>query len=166
MRSILFIALLLIYASCKKEKVTAGERVEIYLLKTIRLVSGKCQIDASLSVIEDTALIRNSDMLEYAQSASELKLSEAAFQKIKSLWDNTPFAVTVDRQVVYYGIYKPYISSSSCNHSITMQPVPLSDKKVAFQLGYPGLLAGAAIDDQRNNSRLLATFKSQGKLKP
>ncbi len=76
--------------------------------------------------------------------------------------DGTPFGVVVDKQVIYYGILKPSYSSSSCANSITMDYVG-TNNKIAMNLGYAG--ADINIDDQRNNSKLLATLRNQGKLK-
>lgn len=166
MRQLLFIALLItLCLSCKREKISGGETVEIYLLKTIQTVSGKCQIDPSLSVIQDIPTIRNQDILEYSQTSYEFKLSDVAFQKVKTFLDWTPFAVTVGKQVIYYGFFKPGISSSSCNHSITMDIAWSSEKKIVLRLGYPTPPTGITIDDQRNNAKLLATLRTQGKLR-
>ena len=80
--------------------------------------------------------------------------------------DRTPFAITVDKQVIYYGLFKPSISSSSCDHSITMDVSWSSASKIVLRLGYPGQLPGVTIDDQRNNPILLASLEKQGKLQP
>lgn len=76
-----------------------------------------------------------------------------------------PFAVTVDKQVIYYGFFKPIISSSSCDHSITMDLDWTSGNKITLKLGYPGQVQGVTIDDKRNDSKLIATLRQQGKLK-
>ena len=152
--------------SCNKQNITAGEPVEIYLLKTVQLVAGKCQIDPSSSAIEDAPTITNKDIINYSQTLNTFKLSDPAYQKVKTFKDRTPFAVTVDKQVIYYGFFKPAFSSSSCDHSITMDIAWSSESKIVLRLGYPSLLAGVTIDDQRNNPTLLATLKKQGKLQP
>ncbi|OQP56850.1 hypothetical protein A3860_09710 [Niastella vici] len=156
----------IILLSCKKDKVSGGETVEIYLLKTSQTVPGKCQIDAAASSIQDTPEITNDDILEYSQIAREFKLSAIAIQKVKAFHDFTPFAVTVDRKVIYYGFFKPGISSSSCTNSITMDISLSSGNKIVLRLGYPAAIDDAGFDDQRNNSWLLGTLEKQGKLRP
>ena len=47
-------------------------------------------------------------------SGCRFTLNFAAMQKIEVLSDGTPFAVTVDKEVIAYGIFKPIFSSSSC----------------------------------------------------
>jgi hypothetical protein len=170
MRPLLFIlTITVICLSCKKDNIKAGETVEIYLLKTIQTVSGKCQINSSTSVLQETAIIKNQDILEYSQIDYQFKLTDTAMQKVKTFKDFTPFAVTVDKQVIYYGFFKPSFSSSSCDNSITMDiawaPQGMVTNKISLKLGYPGALQGVTIDDQRNNTKLLATLKKQGKLK-
>ena len=165
MRSLLFILVLTSCClSCKKDKIKAGGTVEIYLLKTIQIVPGKCQIEASASILQDTATIKNHDILGYSQTNYEFKLTDTAIQKVRSLRDFTPFAVTVDKQVIYYGFFKPSFSSSTCHNSITMDVDWTTGNNISLRLGYPGPLQGGTIDDQRNNPKLIATLKNQGKL--
>ena len=149
MRPIFFFLTIVIFCiSCKKEYVKGGEAVEVYLLKRSQLVTGRCQIDPLLSVLQDTAIIKNQDILEYSQSKYEFKLTE-----------------TVDKQVIYYGFFKPSVSSSSCDHSITMDLDWTSGNKINLRLGYPSLMQSVTIDDERNHSMLIATLRNQGKLK-
>lgn len=159
---LLTLTIIAICLSCKKDKVQAGENVEIFLLKTAQLVTGKCQIDSSASVIQDTPFVKNQDILEYSKANYQFALTDISIQKIRKLAEGTPFAVVVDKQVIYYGILKTGISSSSCPHSITMDNIGINNK-ITMNLGYAG--ADINIDDQRNNPKLLATLKNQGKLK-
>jgi hypothetical protein len=163
MRTLLFIlALTAFCTSCKKNTVKPGEVVEIYLFKTSLAVPGKCQVDPSTAVLQDTSIIKNQDILAYSRNNYQFKLTKSAIEKVKIFRDFTPFAVTVDRKVIYYGIFKPSFSSSSCDHSITMDLDWVEN--IFLRLGYPGLPQGVTIDDQRNNSLLIATLKNQGKL--
>ncbi|NEU07625.1 hypothetical protein GZH53_04795 [Flavihumibacter sp. R14] len=164
MRSLFYVLTIIVLClSCKKDNQKAGKPVEIYLLKNYQLMAGKCQVDPSASVLQDIPAIRNQDILEYSETKYQFKLTNAAIQKVKDLRDFTPFAVTVDKQVIYYGFFKPGISSSSCDHSITMDVVWGSDK-ISMKLGYPGQMQGVIIDDQRNNPNLITALKNQGKL--
>lgn len=165
MRPLYFILIMnMLFLSCKKDNVKAGRTVEIYLLKNYQVMAGKCQVDPSLSVLQDTATIKNQDILQYSKTEYQFKLTDIAIKKVKAFRDKTPFAVTVDKQVIYYGFFKPSISSSSCDNSITMDIAWASDNKISIKLGYPGQLQGVTIDDQRNNPNLITTLKNQGKL--
>lgn len=169
MRPLLFIlTIAAICLSCKKDNIKAGEPVEpieIYLLKAYQTVTAKCLIDLSASTLQDTATIKNKDILEYSKNDYQLKLTDAAIQKVKTFKDKMPFAVTVDKQVIYYGFFKPNFSSSSCNNSITMDLDWTSANKISLKLGYPGQTQGVPIEDQRNDPKLIAALKKQNKLK-
>jgi len=166
MRKVLLILIIISASlSCKKDKIKAGDTVEFYLLKTYQVINRRCQIDPSATILRDTAMIRDQDIIQYSQNNYEFTLSNAAIEKVKTLKDQTPFAVTVDKQVVYYGFFKPSYSSSSCDYSITMDIAWTFRDKISLRLGYPGVLDGITIDDQRNHPKLVATLRKQGKLK-
>ena len=166
MRQLFFmLAIAATFISCKKDGVKPGNTVEIYLLKTTQIITGKCKIDAAASVLQDTAVVKNEDILEYSQTSYQFRLTNIAMQKVRAFRDFTAFAVTVDKQVIYYGFFKPSISSSSCDQSITMDIDWTDGNKINLKLGYPGILPGVNIDDLRNHPQLIATLKNQGKLR-
>ena len=161
---LLLLAFFIITNSCNKKNI-AGSVVEIYSLKTVQFVTNKCQVDGSRSMIEDTPLVTNHDIVEYAKTNYEFKLTDEGIQKLQVLRARNAFAVTVDKQVIYYGIYMPDYLSSSCDHSITMGQIWSSDNKIIMRLGYPGQLQGVTIDDKRNDPTLLAALANQNKLR-
>ncbi|MBL0355667.1 MAG: hypothetical protein IPP72_01725 [Chitinophagaceae bacterium] len=165
MRYLIFILLVsAVCFSCKKD--TAGKPVEIYLLKTYQTVTGKCQVNASTALLKDTAMIANNDILAYSPTLYQFKLSERALQKAKDLDDFTPFAVCVDKEVIYYGIFKSNFSSSSCDNSITMDAGwGGANNHITMNLGYPGTTEATVIDDLRNDPVLITSLQQQGKLK-
>ena len=154
-----------IFFSCKKDTTKAGEKVEIYILKTYKTVVGKCQVDPSTAVLQNTPTVTNDDIIEYSPTAYTFKLSDNAIEKIKNLKDFAAFAVTVDKRLIYYGFFKPGYSSSSCDHSITMDIAWAANDKILMSLGYPGPMQSITIADERNNPLLIATLQAQGKLK-
>jgi hypothetical protein len=165
MKSVVFVVVIMAtFLSCKKESISAGETVEIYLLKKAQLVTGKCQVEASQSMLQDTPTIKNLDILAYDSFTHQFKLTDSSIQKVKTFRDATPFAVTVDRQVIYYGFFKPAYSSSACDASITMDLDWTTGNRINLRLGYPGQMQGMIIDDNRNDPKLLETLKQQGKL--
>ena len=136
MRALIYVLTLATLSfSCSKNKVNTGESVEIYLLEKYQTVAGKCQIDPSVSVLQNTATIKNQDILEYSTANHKFTLSDPAIQKVKAFRDFTPFAVTIDKRVIYYGFFKPAISSSSCNNSITMDVDWTTGNKISLNLG-------------------------------
>lgn len=162
MRPLLFIVITcLFFLSCKKD-LKSGDTVEIYVLKNSLPVAGKCQVDPATAILQDTALVKNQDILEYYRSTHQFALSDHSMQEIKTLADRTPFAVVVNKQVVYYAILKPSYSSSSCTSSITADYVGTGNR-ITMNLGYVG--ADLDIDDQRNNPVLIEALRNQGKLR-
>ncbi len=83
---ILIIATML--TSCRKDKIKPGETVEIYLLQKEQRVPGKCQIDGSASLLQDTATIKNQDILDYSQTKYQFTLSGPGVEKIKTFRDS------------------------------------------------------------------------------
>ena len=153
--------------ACKKDKAGAEKNVEFYLLESYQLVTGKCQVDPSTTRLQNSALVSNDDILWYDESDHEYRLTTSAVQKINGLQGRTPFAVTVDKQIIYLGIYMPPIMSSTCEHSITMYASTQANTAY-MMLGYPGWIrtpGTSTINDQRNDASLLAALKAQGKLR-
>ena len=162
MRLLFVLMVIFLFCSCEKNQVEPGEKVEIYLLKNNPMVVGKCQVNSSIAVLDDTAIVKNDDVIAYSKSSYQFTLTGIAYERIKKIRNGAPFAVVLDTQVVYYGIAMSSFSSSSCSESITMDYVG-SGNQITMSLGYPG--TNVHIDDQRNNSKLLATLKYQKKLK-
>ena len=159
----LFIACLLL--SCNKENTGGGKPVEFYLLDSFSYVNGQCKVDPASAILKPVPFISNDDIIAYSKSAYTYRISAAAINRVKAFEGRIPFAVTVDKQVVYFAFFNEIILSSSCEHSISMDLDWASQDKILLQLGYPGTAQGVSIDDQRNNSVLLAALSSQGKLK-
>jgi len=146
----------LLFITCKKNDNEA--KVEIYALKTYSLVPTQCKVEPTSAVLADTPLIKNENILGYSQAAYEFMVDSAGSSKVRDL--QGAFAVTVNKQIIYYGIFKPFTSSSSCNQSITISAI---SNKLMVRLGYP-TLTGIYIDDQRNNPILITALQKQGKL--
>jgi len=165
----LFFLLVVLLAGfgCKKatHKPAGNQRVEIYGLEGYQLVPNKCQVNPSTAVLNTTPVISNSEIISYSKGSHEFRLTNPGKEASKAFENMFTFAVTVDREVIYYGIYKPFTSSSSCDHSITMN-IAFSTGNLSMILGYPSTMAGVTIDDQRNNPKLLAALDAQGKLSP
>ena len=163
MKKLAIISLLfLLFQHCKKDTTVPGDDVVFYRLKSYQLVPNKCQVDTLTAILADTALIGNDEIISYSKKTYQYKITASAINKLKALADGTPFAVTVDNKVIYYGINKPSYSSSTCFNSITLDYV-IPDNNIKINIGYPG--PGTGIDDQRNNALLMATLRKQGKLR-
>lgn len=134
--------------------------MEFYLLKNAQMVSGKCLVETG--ELEPASLIANDDILSYSSEEHQFRIKNNASARINALKDGTPFAVAVNGQVIYFGIFKPGYSSSSCFDSITMD-FAINDR-IFMRLGYPGTIQGVTVKDERNHPELMATLEAQGKL--
>ena len=166
-RLVIFLAVLLSGLSCKKSsyKPQGNGLVEIYGLESYHFVPNKCQVDPSSAVLKVIPVITNSQIISYSKGDYEFRLTNPGKEAAKAFKDIFVFAVTVNKEVIYYGIYKPFTSSSSCDHSITMN-ISYPNSNLSMRLGYPSPMPGITIDDQRNNPKLLAALEAQGKLAP
>ena len=163
---LLFSSFILFYSGCNKESSEAGEVVEIYLLKEYSLVTNRCEIVKSSIVLKDSELISNDDIHSYLHSTHKMILKDDGMAKLESVHDGTPFCMTVDKEIIYSGFFKPGYSSSTCFHSVTIDPLPYLTNQISINLGYPSTPDDFPIDpDPRDNSLLIETLKKQGKLK-
>lgn len=122
-------------------------------------------MDAAAAVLQETAVIKNVEILEYPQTNFQFRPTNIAMQKVKTFRDFTAFAITVNKQVIYYGFFKPSVSGSSCDQSITMGINWTDDNKINLKLGYPGSFQYVNIHDLPNHPQLIATLKNKGTLK-
>jgi hypothetical protein len=171
-KQILVLSCLVLLLSCSKSDSGspvngASGKVEIYLLNKVEWVPGKCEVNGARSIPDALPVITNNDIIAYYSSVYEFEVNSDAFKRIIGLSDKTPFVVTLNKEVIYYGIYKPFISSSSCDHSITMSTLNynINEFRLQMRLGYPGLLQGVTVEDLRNHNNLLSALEKQGKLK-
>jgi hypothetical protein len=162
MRKLFFIApLLLLLSSCSKEAATG--RIAIYQLSSYTMVAGKCQVDGATARLNQQPLLDDRDIISYDANNYEYTLTSAAAAKLSALPARVAMAFTIDEEPVFYLVNMPSILSSSCWESITMDAF-YSGNKMHLRLGYPGITVGTYIDDQRNNKRILAILRAQGKL--
>lgn len=173
MKMTIFLALLccLIATNCKKAAYTtnADSKIEIYLLKFYTKVAGKDAISANSIVLEDSPLIKYAEILWYDPANYTFKIAEAPAKWLNDFQTNhshgKAFAVTIDRKILYTGYFWAGFSSASCNW-IVVDPLNYAGKnELTVRIGYPGLMAGTTIPDNRNNAELLEILKADKKLK-
>lgn len=158
------VILIIVLHSCEKNW-ASGRDVEIYLLAQGNLSQGSCKVDPSTAELTSRPVLRSDDIISYSSSTHIFTVKAEAVGGLEDLNDKTLFAVTVDKEVIYYGVVKPSYSSSSCDQSITMNNTLLGNT-IEMNLGYPGQVAGVVIEDKRNDPRLIATLRSLDKLVP
>lgn len=153
--------------SCHGDEAPSGVKVEIYLLRSFETLDQTCQIDDAGIALEDEPLIPYSDLVSYNPSEHMFQLSERGKETISDqdlAIHGKPFGVAIDGEVIYTGYFWASFSSSICQW-ITTDPLFIElNNGLKMQLGYPGQIDGFEIPDKRNDPRILATFKRDGKL--
>lgn len=172
MSKYLFIPVLLftgifLQSGCEKNDPSVTGKVEWYLLESYDNIDQTEAIALQSVQIADDPVIPYSEIISYNSREYLLKISSKAAEAIEALEHSVfglPFAVVADDQVIYTGYFWPSYSSASCTW-IVIDPLMISGKnELEIRLGYPGLLEGAVIPDERNNARILDIFRRDGKL--
>ncbi len=166
--SAIFTLLLFSPSGCEKWRGDAEGDVELYLLESYQTEDQSCAIVFSSVKINETPLIAYPDIKSYNSKKHIFKISDAAAgvvtDQVHSV-NGLAFAVVANDEVVYTGYFWPSYSSATCQW-IVIDPLMISgDNELSVALGYPGLMDGAYIPDERNNEKILDIFRRDGKLK-
>jgi hypothetical protein len=166
MKYLLGLLLLVTLAACSKT-VRTTDRVEVYLLQSFNLTldtSAGLPVHAvSNAVLAATPLVADGDIDSYDQSTHTFELSRNINAEIKDLGADKAFAVTVDRQVIYYGVFQPsYLSSLRVGIALIDPLFTKTELRIGF-VNITGTIIHAK--DKRNDSQLLFALQSSRRLK-
>lgn len=150
-----------IFSSCKKESATG--KLAVYALTAPAFIPNKCQVDPAVAVLAPSPLIDDRDILEYDRNRCEYTLTENAAQIMNAQPGRTAYAMTLNKEVLFYFVNMPPTMSSTCFESVTSS-TDKSLNKLIMQLGYP-YGNNPAVDDARNHKELISLMSAQGKLK-
>ncbi len=159
---------LLLFTGCTKPAnvLSPSDGVEIYLLKSFETVGMSKKINEGSVVLNNSPLVRYSDILSYDSVEHSFKVSDRAIDAVKNIKHSVfgvAFALTVDGRVVYTGYFWPSYSSATCDW-ITIEPlIPELTKEFKVELGYPGDWEG--VEDRRNDERIISVLQRDKKLK-
>jgi hypothetical protein len=117
--------------------------------------------------LADQPCISLPDIISYHAQTHELKLTEAAFERITRLGipvSGKSFLVCVDKSPIYWGAFwTPFSSLSFDGVTIWIPPVNQDAKTITIELGYPSVSFYAGTDP-RNDSKVMESLKQSGKL--
>ena len=165
----LFVTLNFIFVACAKNDGTNPKdgSVELFLLNSYKTIGSTYQIDEKTIVTKSQPLVTYSDFQSYDPNTFTFKISNTAEEAIKSLDHSVhgiAFAIKANNVLIYSGYFWPSYSSASCSW-VVIDPTRLSlDNELNVRLGYPGLIEGQVIPDNRNDKRILDIFTSDDKL--
>jgi hypothetical protein len=153
--------------SCKDNDLNHS-KLEIYLLKSYQKTNNSSQISTESLVLNDTALIKDSEIYSYNMSTYTFKIAENKAKWLGDFQNNKThgraFAVTIDKTVIYTGYFWASYSSAGVDW-VVIDPLNLSGRnELTVRLGYPGLIAGISIPDLRNDSRIIDVLSKTNRL--
>lgn len=157
------------FAGCKKEQHGSASRIDIYLLKSFTTTVDQSTIPAIVSitnaVLEYKPLVADQDIQLYTKSTTTFTLRKDMRAIIQDYGTDKAFAVTVNNQPVYYGIfYPPYLSSLACGVATISPILPTKNElKIDFVLIEGNDFLQQL--DKRNDSQIINALKETNRLR-
>ena len=168
-----YLALLLIIgiagAGCDKNHDLSKGKVEIYLLESFSTVlnpAAPYAVSVTDAKLEKQPLVANNDIEYYEQAQYLFKLKKNIRPLIKDFSKDRGFAVRVNNETVYYGVFHPAFLSSLTFGVATIDPFALTtETSVTVQyLNYDNNSQLAQLD-KRNDPRILDALSVTGRLR-
>ncbi len=145
-----------------------NNKVEIYQLKSFshRTDTSFVPFTVVLSdmVLEDIPLVNDYEIKSYTQSSYTFELSKDLNPVIKNYGPDKAFVVTVNREVVYYGMFRPGYLNSIIPGLPYIDPIFANTN---LKIGLPIALGtvGPQPADKRNDTKLIDALKASSRLK-
>ncbi len=165
--------ILMLITGCDKNEILlhSDGKVELYLIESFSRIENSFQIDENSVVLSDTPFVHYEDFVSYDPKEYIFELSKSVIESIEkqeNIVDGlafAAFAIKANDALIYTGYFWPGYSSTSCD-CIYIDPIMLKiNSSLRVNLGYPGLIQGQFIEDNRNDERLIKIFKRDKKLK-
>jgi hypothetical protein len=156
-------------AGCNKNHDLAKNKVEIYLLESFSTVMNPAApyaVSVTDARLEKDPLVANEDIEYYKQSEYVFKLKKNIKPLIKDFSKDRGFAVKVNNETIYYGIFHPAYLSSITVGVATIDPLFLTtDVSLSIQYTNYNNNAQLAQLDKRNDPRILDALSATGRLR-
>jgi hypothetical protein len=146
----------------KYDKDIVGE-VEIYLLDEYNQKPESSAILNTGMVLEATPVVAYDEIISYDAATCTFDIDPAAAARLQDLYQSA-FAVTISGETVYTGYFWSGFSSHIVDWVVADLLTLEMSGKLRMELGYPYLMDGMNIPDNRNDNRLLSVFHRDGKL--
>jgi len=165
----LYFLTVIMFIGCKKEKHDPGSRIDIYLLKSFTTTVDQSTMPATISitnaVLDDTPLVSDRDIKVYVKATTTFVLREDIQTVIQNYGPDKAFAVTVDKQPVYYGRFHPFYLSSISFGLATISPLPLNNDEL--QIDFATIEGNSVLQqlDNRNDNRIINALKATNRLR-
>lgn len=172
MRNIFIFCFVLFLASgCKKDGKSTGEgpKVEIYMLSSfsinINQSTSPATVVISNAVLADQPLVADEDIEYYRRSTTSFKLRKDIKAIIKNYGPDKAFAVTINKQPVYYGKFHPLYLSSLTIGVATIDPLFLKDNELT--IGFTQISGSSVLQqlDKRNDAQLIDALRRTNRIR-
>jgi hypothetical protein len=164
-RCVFLLLLPILLIACKKEH---GSRVDVYLLKSFAASLDTTKTPAvniiKNAILNDTPLLADEDIKYYTKENCTFTCRKDIQSLIQNYGHDKAFAVTVNSQVIYYGVFHPMYLSSFTYGVAIITPFLLQNKELRVDFTN---LTGTYVSqlDKRNDRRILEVFSATGRLK-
>jgi hypothetical protein len=155
-----------LFLGCKKDR---DSRVDIFLLKSFTVVNDPSTSPAAVRItnaeLESSPLVSDQDIASYKLATTTFTLKKDIKPIIKDFGADKAFAVTVNRQPVYFGLFHPsYLSSMSIGIA-TIDPFLYNNNELPIQ--FVNLTGVAVLHplDKRNDDMIINAFKASNRLR-
>jgi hypothetical protein len=142
-----------------------GEGFAIYLTRE-DIPPSKMEALSHVEIAEQP-IISIQDIITYNAQTHEIKLTEAAFERISQLEvpvRGRSFLVCIDKTPIYWGAFWTPISSMSFDGVTIRKPLGSQESKIiTLQLGYPSSSFYEG-EDPRNNDEVMKSLEQAGKV--
>lgn len=170
MRSIiLYFLACMLFLGCKKEHQGTSSKVEIYMLQSfdinVNQTTNPAVLTISNAVLADMPLVADEDIAFYTKSTTIFRLKKEIKAIIRDYGADKAFAVTVDKQPVYFGRFHPAYLSSMTIGLATIDPIFFINNDLKIQFVTIQGNAGLQQLDKRNDELIINSLKASGRLR-
>ncbi|MXV17155.1 hypothetical protein [Hufsiella ginkgonis] len=168
MKKLIYLFVIFLLFGCGKGAYPG--KVDIYLLKShSQFTTGTAYpyITAiTNAVLSDTILVKSEQIVSYDSTTHVFTTKKGALNSLKNFGSNRAFAVTVNKEIVYCGQFRPGYLSSIVTGIASINPA-FSEGTEKLGIQYVSVAGSAVIAqlDKRNDIRITGLLKQQGRLK-
>lgn len=164
-QTFIYCLVLILLIGCKKEN---ASKVDIYMLKSFTV-----NVDPTVSpapmfsnvVLADTPLVADEDIRFYTISTTTFTLKKDIQSVIMNYGADKAFAVTVDDEPVYFGIFHPmYLNSIPIGVAMI---VPFSYKNNELEITFSTIEGNSDLKklDKRNDKLITRSLMASGRIR-
>lgn len=168
-KQVLLLSLLFwLFAGCRKQN-ASDDKIEIYLLQTytrsLDTALAPAVIRYNNVTLSAVPLVADRDITGYSAVNTTFHLRKNPAPAVRDFGPDKAFAVTVNKEIIYVGEFRPAWLSSVVFGIATITPTFISDKKMKIDFIQIDNRPDAKDLDRRNDKRILDALVKTGRLR-